>query len=221
MSLQRAFESVLETPHAISRLDAVLWQQLTLAVTDPEHPWSVGTLITTDAGSPTGQPVPDGRMVVLRNVVTARRTLECHTDVRSGKVHQIQDCRHSPTPSDLPSRIAWLFYDPAAKIQLRLQGRAQVINDASADVAWKDTPLASRSSYLSIATPGTEVPSVLPPSTDDRIVSDEASERGRASFRIVRTVIDRSDWLYLRPQGHLRMATVYAGKSPLSRWLVP
>jgi hypothetical protein len=152
---------------------------------------------------------------VLRDADRPQRTIDCHTDVRSGKGGHL-------LASNGPAPVCWLFYEHRTKIQLRLRGTAEIIGGEEAETAWEATSLASRSAYVSLATPGSPHAGAEPPSTADREVSLEASERGRDHFRIVRTHVAEADWLYLRSGGHLRVALRYdADGQAEATWLVP
>jgi len=156
----------------------------------------------------------DSRTVVLRAVSRVEKRVECYTDVRSKKVAQL---------IRQPAAIAtWHFYDPSAKVQLRLRGHTDVIGGPAAERTWPSVPLPSRGAYLSIETPGTRAEGKRPPRTDDRNASHAESERGLANFRIVRTVVETADWLYLRPTGHVRAQVDYQNDPSAGwNWVVP
>ena len=150
---------------------------------------------------------------MLRSCYVAARTIDCHTDVRSSKVNELES---------RGGAVCWLFYHPSTKIQLRLQGSARVVNDKQADAEWETVSLLSRSAYLSVETPGKAVSNPLPPSTEDRFVEQAESERGRENFRLIRTQVETVDWLYLRQGGHVRASLEYGGKGSVQEsWLVP
>jgi hypothetical protein len=204
----------MESKHPLSGLDSLIWQSLTAGAESSNHPWNLGFLSTID-GFSRDSVRPRTRTVVLRDANRQSLTIDCHTDVRSGKVRQL-------TAQSQPSPVSWLFYEASTKIQLRLDGVAEVVNDDEADRAWQRTMLETRSSYLSIRTPGERSDGDQAPETDDRFVSQAASERGRANFRIVRMHVIHADWLFLRREGHLRAKIDYdaEGKADVY-WVVP
>ena len=211
MGLHSVFESAVESKNPLQRIEAAIWQSLAAAAASSRHPWNHGvfnTLQTIDGAAA----ALNSRTVILRFSDQHARTIDCHTDVRSQKV---QDIEQNPIAS-------WTFYDPKSKIQLRVAGHARVINDEITDQAWNVTSLRSRGSYLSIARPGDESAADQPPSTDDRLVDQQESERGRHNFRLVRLQVDEIDWLYLRRNGHLRIKATYSHKNPKKvSWLIP
>ena len=212
MGLQAAFDLLLASESALKGLDALIWQSLAAAATSAKHPWTNGclTTISTIDGE---RPCPSSRTVVLRRCDVAARTIDCYTDVRSSKVNELES---------RGGAVCWLFYHPSTKIQLRLQGSANVVNDKQADAEWETVSLRSRSAYLSVEPPGKAVVNPQPPSTDDRFVEQEESERGRENFRLIRTQVETVDWLYLRQGGHVRASLEYGGKESVQEsWLVP
>lgn len=223
MGLQAAFELQLGQASPLDGFDDLVWQNLRAGSKSPRHPWNTGCLITGGSIDASREPAvdfensaasPTGRMVVVRHVNQSDRRLELHTDVRSGKIRELE---HQPA-------IAWMFWDPATKIQLRLRGKGTLVDDESeTDAIWQTVSLRSRSAYLSRSEPGMPVATVSPPSTDDRRESEAGSERGRTHFRVVRTTIESVDWLYLRREGHVRCGLRYddSGRCIDANWLVP
>ena len=212
MELQVDFDTLLKSPRPLEGLDPLVWQTLTAGAKSKDHPWNVGAVSTIGLDRSEMQ-FPQARSVILRSV--GARTLDFHTDARSAKVAQI-------SASSTPAPICWLFYDPAAKIQLRLDGVAEILDGHPADEAWREVPLSSRSAYLSVSPPGLAVRGPQPPDTRDRFVPQAESERGRTNFRIVRTRAVFADWLYLRREGHVRASLSYPESGEvLCRWLVP
>lgn len=212
MSLRAAIETVLSSDKPLEKIDEYLWHSLRAGASSPRHVWNWGVFSTSD-----GQQTYS-RTVILRSADPTNVTLDFHTDVRSEKLMQLDRCG-----------VAWLFYSANDKIQLRLIGKAAVINDERADLAWKETSLRSRSAYVSLEPPGKTHHDPHPPSTDDRDVTQEESERGREHFRIVRTQVSGADLLYLRREGHHRIVLDYApgsgqgenAVSPSVRWVIP
>ncbi|MDV6032929.1 MAG: hypothetical protein F9B45_23155 [Phycisphaera sp. RhM] len=214
MGLRATFDRLLQSDRPLVEMDDLIWQSLRNASDSSNHPWSLGAFSTIDSAHPQF-PRPECRTVVLRHADQDRRTIDFYTDVRSDKIRQLNS-GHSP------ALVCWMFYEPSTKIQLRLDGTAEILDGTQADRAWEQTPLQSRSAYLSLRRPGDHVDGPRPPDTSDRTVSQAASERGRANFRIIRTTVLRVDWLYLRDAGHVRAVIDYApqGAGDVS-WVVP
>ena len=212
MGLQAASDLLLASDAPLKGIDHLVWESLAEAALSSEHPWNHG-FFSTLACRGDSELIPKTRTVILRNVDRAMRALDCYTDVRSAKVRQLNEGS---------KETSWAFYDADSKIQLRVSGTTEVIDDATADIVWRNTPLRNRVSYLSIDSPGKEVTENQPPDLRDRVTSLSESERGRQNFRILRTTVKSIDWLYLRPAGHVRARLRYDSKGePATVWLVP
>ena len=154
---------------------------------------------------------PRLRTVVLRAFDGVDRTLRFHTDARSDKALELA----------ADDRAAVHFYDPSAKVQIRLEGRAHLhADDSLADEAWAQSRSMSRACYGVLPGPGEQ----LEAAGDFALPADDAEvAAGRAHFRAVRFVFDRLEWLWLEHAGHRRALFVWdAGRPrPQSCWLVP
>lgn len=158
---------------------------------------------------------PDQRMVVLRAFDRETRQLYVNTDRRSPKVAAIAN----------EPRVSWLFYDPATKTQVRIQGVAAVhCDDAIADARWQRAALRARRCYLGrppgersdVATTG------LPDELATREPTDAESAPGRANFAVIRSTIDSIDWLELAFTGHRRASFRWEGSpTPSATWRAP
>ena len=94
-------------------LDAIfvqIWIDLAKGVAQAPHPFHTPALASQTTSG------PDVRTVVLRQADPEARKLLCHTDYRSPKVGEL---REQP-------RVAWLFYHPVNKVQLRVRGSVQL-----------------------------------------------------------------------------------------------
>jgi pyridoxine/pyridoxamine 5'-phosphate oxidase len=210
MALQSAFDLLLGSEQPLAGMEDLIWQSLSAGASSKRHPWNEASFSTIDVVSAEA-PVPKTRTVILRDVSREALTLDLHTDARSAKVTELE-CPN----------VCWTFYAPGTKVQLRASGTAEIINDERADRVWRDVPLASRSAYVSLKSPGLAVDQDAPPDTSDREVSEQESERGRAHFRIVRTTVKQFDWLYLRRGGQVRAMLEYeSAEDCRARWLVP
>ncbi|MCP1337398.1 pyridoxamine 5'-phosphate oxidase family protein [Futiania mangrovi] len=199
-------------PAHYSDLRAVLdaaWDMMGQGVRNRRHGFhhpSVGTL------TPSG---PEVRTVILRGVDRGGRTVRFHTDTRSHKVAEIA----------ADPRVAIHFYDPAAKVQVRLTGTARVhADDALADAAWENTAVFSRRCYLAVDGPGT--PSDVPtpgflPQFETNEQTAEETDAGRAHFAAVVIEAVRLEWLYIAFTGHRRARFDWDGSDWQGRWLVP
>ena len=152
---------------------------------------------------------------MARRVEPDEQVIICHTDTRSPKVSQIR--AHAD--------VAWLFYDPADKVQLRLEGRATIhTDDALKEEQWAASNLSSRRCYLAPSAPSTvtEGPSPnLPEAFLDRVPDEPESEAGRDHFAVVRTRIRRMEVLHLAASGHRRAEFLWTDDGQSARWLEP
>ena len=165
-------------------IDAHCWHWLVLAVDDRACPLRTPTLATNGCNG------VDARTVILRAVDAPIRELVCFSDARAGKVKAIM---HDP-------RVAWVFYDPAARIQLRLHGRATAHQDDSlAARCWQQVPEHARDDYL-----GPQPPGVVVNAT--RAGVEDAQQ---PQFSVIRVRIERLDVLFLRRGGHRRAGFDY------------
>lgn len=179
---------------------AEAFRRLARGVADRRAPFHTPTLATIGADG-----APEARTLVLRGFEPGSRTLRLHTDARSGKVAELA---REP-------RCALHFYDPGAKLQLRLAGRAAVHgDDAVAEAAWGASREFSRMCYAIAPAPGTPV-AEPPPAPRD-------AEAGRGVFRVILLRFDRLEWLELAAEGHRRARFAWTRDgAPDAAWLVP
>ncbi|MEM6688986.1 MAG: hypothetical protein AAF664_06135 [Planctomycetota bacterium] len=210
MGLRAALDLVLASAEPLQRVEEYAWQSLVAASRSSRHPWSWGVFSTIDICEKAIR--PRSRTVILRSVDPTNHSIDLHTDSRSAKVNQLQH-----------HHASWLFYAEKQRIQLRVDGKASLIDGQEAEYAWQNTSLASRSSYLATNAPGTPQSGSQPPNTSDRFTNQDASERGREFFRVIRTNVESLEVLYLRRQDHVRFKIDYSGSTNNAdvNWLEP
>jgi hypothetical protein len=109
--------------------------------------------------------------------------------------------------------VQWLFYDPAARVQIRLRGRCRIHHrDPLADALWETVPEANRVNYRSPHAPGE-------PLTDPSAESPGSS--GGENFAVLLTTVDEMDWLELGTPRHRRMRLRWAGSEWTGQWIQP
>lgn len=139
----------------------------------------------------------DARTMVLRAFDAAQWTLRFHTDTRAPKVE----------PVEADPRVAVLFYDKGAKIQIRVRGTAQILRDAPiTDEAWDAGSNFARRCYMGEG-PGSmsDAPtSGLPAELEGVQPSDEQLVPARENFAVLMIDIAELDWLYLAHTAHVR-----------------
>ena len=183
-----------------------LTNRLIRAAKDRKSPMHTPAIITSDV---------DARVMVLREFDSAAFTLRFHTDTRAPKV----------APIEADPRVAVLFYDKGAKIQIRVRGTAQILRDAPVtDTAWDNGSNFARRCYMGDG-PGTasDAPtSGLPAELEGVEPSDEQLIPARDNFAVLRITLQELDWLYLAHTGHVRaqFSRGEGGEWP-GRWVSP
>ena len=170
---------------------ASLWQQcadsLTAATASARHPFHLVTVATVAAASG-----PDQRTVVLRSFDPAAGTISFHTDIRSTKVGQL---------AAYP-QVSLHWYDPAARVQLRISATAAVHHqDDLAVKAWTRSRTTSRACYTATNGPGTTVETF--PAAPSIPLDDDPS--GLVHFAIVICRFSTIEILTLHADGHQRV----------------
>jgi pyridoxamine 5'-phosphate oxidase len=150
---------------------------------------------------------PRSRVVILRAVDAAGKTLRFHTDVRSTKWTEL-----SARP-----KISVLFYDEGARVQVRVDGETTLHHDGPvADAAWASSQRMSRVCYGISPGPGVAMQDhdgFSLPETDDAIA------RGRENFGAVLVHVQRMEWLSLKALRNRR--AWFDVPSGFAGWLVP
>jgi 3-hydroxyisobutyrate dehydrogenase len=139
----------------------------------------------------------DARTMVLREFDSTAWTLRFHTDARAHKV----------APVEADPRMAVLFYDKGAKIQIRARGRGAILRDAPlADKAWDTGSNFARRCYMGDGpgAPSAAPTSGLPPEFEGIEPTDAQLEPARANFAVLLVTLEQLDWLYLAHPGHRR-----------------
>lgn len=169
-----------------------VWNRVEAGAEDPGHSFRTPTIATASADG------PEARTVVLREADRATRRLAFHTGRQSAKVRAIRD-----TP-----RVAWHWWDPAAREQVRLRGTATVhTDDAVADAMWDNQAPASLAVHVREVPSGTPLDAprdALGEAVHAEPITRDDVAPGREHFAVVRTVVDFVDWLHLHPEGHYR-----------------
>lgn len=169
----------------------------------------------SDRGSPMHTPVvatgdADARVMVLR--AFTRWELRFHTDTRAPKVAVIQ--------SD--PRVGVLFYDKAAKVQIRVRGKGRIETGSTrAQAAWEEADNFARRCYLG-AGPGmqADTPSSGLPSAFEGIKPTDADlVPARENFGVLLIELTHLDWFSLSHEGHRRAQFDLVNEE--SRWVTP
>ena len=180
------------------------WNALSNAARDRHSTFHLAKIATV---TPDGRPTQ--RTVVLRDANADTRELRFHTDTRSDKVAEI---------SNNPA-VSLISYDPATKVQIRIDGHATVhVDDDIASAAWSATQDFSKACYLAPDAPGTNVES--PPAAP--VYKPDADHAAYEHFCAVTINVERLEWLHLAAQGHKRAMYEWRDDdTPVMSWISP
>ena len=146
------------------------------------------------------------RVVVLREFNSKERYLRFHTDARAPKIKHFQK----------NSNASILGYDPALKIQLKLQGNVEVhLKDDVTIASWNESTTRSKKCYSVEGGSSLEIDN---PAEYD--IRDVNIEDGYLNFAVIKFTYTSLEFLYLKSSGHRR--ALHAWDEELtSNWLVP
>ena len=176
--------------------------RLAQAAVDRHSPMHLPVVATHDA---------ELRVMVMRGWNPELDTVRLHTDARSPKVDAIGG----------GAAAGLLFYDPEARIQLRLRGQARVeVDGPVADAAWAKANNYARRCYLATRAPGSTLSypgSGLPEEFEGVKPTDADLDPARRNFAVLLVEIEKFDWLHLAHDGHRR--AIFDGSG--ARWVIP
>lgn len=158
----------------------------------------------------------DARVMVLRGFDEETWSLRLHTDARAPKARVIA----------ADPRVAALFYDKSAKIQIRVRGEGRILTTGpQVDSVWAESTNFARRCYLG-EEPGaaSNIPtSGLPPEFEGIEPDDAQLVPARVNFALLMITITAFDWLYLAHTGHVRAQfnRTGVGSDWHGRWVTP
>jgi pyridoxamine 5'-phosphate oxidase len=156
----------------------------------------------------------DARVMVLRAFDAHSWRLRFHTDARAPKAAVIA----------ADPRMALLFYDKGAKIQIRARGTGEIVTAGSeVDSAWAASTNFARRCYLGEG-PGAasdRPTSGLPPEFEGVEPDDTQLTLARANFSLLTITLTALDWFYLAHTGHVRAQFERSGDVWHGRWVAP
>ena len=177
-------------------LDAIrddIAARLATAATDRTSPMHTPVVGTQDAGL---------RVMVLRAFDAADWSCRFNTDARAPKVATIR------SGEEFGAKLGLLFYDAAAKLQIRATGHGRVESHGPhADAAWDEATPFARRCYLAQGAPGevlAQPGSGLPSEVEGVKPSEAQLAPARANFAVLLVRLQTLDWLYLDHAGHRR-----------------
>jgi 3-hydroxyisobutyrate dehydrogenase len=179
--------------------------RLIRAPRDRKSPMHTPVIVTGDV---------DARVMVLRAFDSQAWRLRLHTDARAPKA----------TVIDADPRIAVLFYDKGAKIQIRARGTAAIVRDGvEVDAAWAASTNFARRCYLGEGPgAGSDAPtSGVPPEFEGVEPDDAQLIPARPNFALLSITLTAFDWLYLAHTGHVRAQFTRTGDAWEGCWVSP
>ena len=130
----------------------------------------------------------NNRTVVLREFNYDKKYLCYHTNFSSEKISELKK----------NNNIACLFYSKKDKIQIRINGQAQINNNNQlCEQKWEAMSDLSKSCYFQNHNPGRKIAN---PDEVKQSLNDSMSKL----FTIINVDIEKIDWLYLSRHGHKR-----------------
>lgn len=158
---------------------------------------------------------PYCRTVVLRDCHDDLLYLQCHTDYRSPKIQALRE----------NNQIAAHFYDSHSKIQITLNGTANIhYKDDIAKKAWDNTQVLSRRCYLSQLPPSyitTEADTGFDVKFINNTQNYADTEIGYDNFSVIRIMLQKIDWLYLHAHGNRRIIFTKNTTEFKGQWCIP
>ena len=178
---------------SLAAVEAEVWRQLELCITDKSHPWRTPVLATIDGEA------ADARLVVLRELDARQRQLLIYTDERASKVSQLLNRPHG-------TLVMW---SPELSWQLRCRVHLSLeMSGLAASSRWARIRLSpAAQDYLSPLAPGSPLQAAAP----------AHPPVARDYFAVIDATIKSIDWLELHRDGHRR--AIFDGQG--SRWVQP
>lgn len=175
-----------------TRVLEIEYNELQKAIKDGKHEYHCFYLATINKKE------PKTRTVVLRAVNENKNTLSFHTDLRSDKVKEIQSNRN----------VSALFYDKKRRIQIRIQGDAQLDkNSNKLKKIWSSMRPESKICYMGPFAPGEKLDQFQPnlPNHNAQNITTKNNKKGYENFCRVTIYLESLDWLQLEHSGHQRI----------------
>lgn len=175
-----------------TRILEVEYNELQKAIKDGKHEYHCFYLATIN------KKAPKIRTVVLRALNKNKNTLSFHTDLRSEKVKEIESNRN----------VSALFYDKKRRIQIRIQGNAQLDENSNRlKKIWSSMRPESKLCYMGPFAPGEKLDQFQPnlPNHNAQNITTKNNKKGYENFCRVTIYLESLDYLQLEHSGHLRM----------------
>ena len=181
------------------------WKNINLGIKKEKHDYHSFVFSTVSKNS------PDLRTVILRDFDEHKPAIWFHSDRRSKKILHLEENEN----------VSALFYDKSRKVQLRINGIADIEEDIEHNKKiWDSMKPESKLCYMGPYAPSQKIsqfePNTLEKSAHDLDKEDE--HLGLSRFCRIRITIKRLDWLKLDYKGHQRLEFKF-GKRTKTQWI--
>ena len=179
------------------------------ALRNSAHPYRTFTLATID------EKMPSLRTVVLRDFSLEENFFDCHSDLRSPKIKQLEK----------NNEFSALFYSSEKKIQLRFKGTVEIFHKNSiTKQRWDNVTPSSKRCYMGPYNPSDvleEYHPNIPDNVQFKDPTDQDSLSGYNNFVIIRCHFYEIDFLKLKYSGHQRCKFVFDKEKINVSWVAP
>ena len=181
------------------------WENINLGIQKAKHDYHSFVFSTVSKNS------PDSRTVILRDFDEHKPAIWFHSDRRSKKILHLEENKN----------VSALFYDKSRKVQLRINGVADIEEDIEYNKKiWDSMRPESKLCYMGPYAPSQKInqfePNTLKKSAHDLDKKDE--HLGLSRFCRIRIKIKELDWLKLDYKGHQRLEFKF-GKKIKTQWI--
>ena len=181
------------------------WKNINLGIQKVKHDYHSFVFSTVSKNS------PDSRTVILRDFDEHKTAIWFHSDRRSKKILHLEENKN----------VSALFYDKSRKVQLRINGIADIEEDIEHNKKiWDSMRPESKLCYMGPYAPSQKInqfePNTIKKSAHDLDKEDE--HLGLSRFCRIRITIKKLDWLKLDYKGHQRLEFKF-GKKIKTQWI--
>ena len=181
------------------------WKNINLGIQKAKHDYHSFVFSTVLKNS------PNSRTVILRDFDENKPAIWFHSDRRSKKISHLEENEN----------VSALFYDKSRKVQLRINGIADIEEDIEHNKKiWDSMKPESKLCYMGPYAPSQKIsqfePNTLEKSAHDLDKEDE--HLGLSRFCRIRITIKKLDWLKLDYKGHQRLEFKF-GKKIKTQWI--
>ena len=181
------------------------WKNINLGIQKAKHDYHSFVFSTILKNS------PNSRTVILRDFDENKPAIWFHSDRRSKKILHLEENEN----------VSALFYDKFRKVQLRINGIADIEEDIEHNKKiWDSMKPESKLCYMGPYAPSQKIsqfePNTLEKSAHDLDKEDE--HLGLSRFCRIRITIKKLDWLKLDYKGHQRLEFKF-GKRTKTQWI--